>query len=186
MAQLPLVLVYHGPYKSPPFGGCTIYFHYGVSRFFLPYEWLDLKTVFESNFKNFSLKYLTSQDFHNVKGINITLAISWLPHHSHALILHKPPGDQQNSLPKTLEKLSKTHEPRKKPFYFPLYWLFNRDPYNIMCVFKYSVKRTWSSVTKKRIKAYHEIFRALEEFSWCQKREIMWVNCTWRMGSQDL
>ena len=21
-------------------------------------------------------------------------------------------------------------EPRKKPSYFPLYWLFNRDPYN--------------------------------------------------------
>ena len=21
-------------------------------------------------------------------------------------------------------------EPRKKPFYFPLYWLVNRDPYN--------------------------------------------------------
>ena len=24
----------------------------------------------------------------------------------------------------------KTSEPRKKPSYFPLYWLVNRDPYN--------------------------------------------------------
>ena len=23
-----------------------------------------------------------------------------------------------------------SYEPRKKPAYFPLYWLFNRDPYN--------------------------------------------------------
>ena len=25
---------------------------------------------------------------------------------------------------------SRTSEPRKKPSYFPLYWLLNRDPYN--------------------------------------------------------
>ena len=34
---------------------------------------------------------------------------------------------------KILEKKScatKTNEPRKKPSYFPLYWLVNRDPYN--------------------------------------------------------
>ncbi len=24
----------------------------------------------------------------------------------------------------------KTSKPRKKPYYFPLYWLFKRDPYN--------------------------------------------------------
>ena len=29
-----------------------------------------------------------------------------------------------------LLKAPKTNEPRKKPSYFPLYWLVNRDPYN--------------------------------------------------------
>ena len=28
------------------------------------------------------------------------------------------------------EKCSPTFEPRKKPSYFPLYWMVNRDPYN--------------------------------------------------------
>ena len=27
-------------------------------------------------------------------------------------------------------RIYKTFEPRKKPSYFPLYWLVNRDPYN--------------------------------------------------------
>ena len=27
-------------------------------------------------------------------------------------------------------KIHELHEPRRKPSYFPLYWLFNRDPYN--------------------------------------------------------
>ncbi len=33
-----------------------------------------------------------------------------------------------NSNPMSHEK--NRHEPRKKPSYFPLYWLVNRDPYN--------------------------------------------------------
>ncbi len=26
--------------------------------------------------------------------------------------------------------ITEWHEPRKKPSYFPLYWMFNEDPYN--------------------------------------------------------
>ena len=33
-------------------------------------------------------------------------------------------NESQSSLVKT------TYEPRKKPSYFPLYWMVNRDPYN--------------------------------------------------------
>ena len=32
--------------------------------------------------------------------------------------------------PEDIRFVGKSHEPRKKPSYFPLYWLVNRDPYN--------------------------------------------------------
>ena len=37
-------------------------------------------------------------------------------------------GQKGNALES--EKRSTTSEPRKKPSYFPLYWMVNRDPYN--------------------------------------------------------
>ena len=57
-------------------------------------------------------------------------------------------------------------EPRKKPSYFPLYWLVNRDPYYGLLQSLYN----WVVITPPIYTKQPGFFSLL----------------TWRMGSQDL
>ncbi len=51
-------------------------------------------------------------------------------HHRGVIFNHKALGTQQAVTNPPIGELPSPNEPRKKPSYFPLYWLVNRDPYN--------------------------------------------------------